>query len=183
MQERTGLSDAALISAVSQGDSGALQVLYERHCPWIGVRLLRRCNDPELVAEVVQDTFVGVWRGAAGFRGDGDVAGWIWGIAAKRLVSQLRHQRRTVDVFDVDSDRRVEASAEERVLMSVEYGDLGRALGALSPQMRAVVQATVLDGMTTREAAQLLGIPHGTVKTRLHRAKRLLRTELMEEPS
>jgi RNA polymerase sigma-70 factor (ECF subfamily) len=62
----------------------------------------------------------------------------------------------------------------------VEYGDLGAALAKLSPEMRAVVQATVLDGLTTREASRLLGVPRGTVKTRLHRAKAALRKELAE---
>ena len=52
---------------------------------------------------------------------------------------------------------------------------MGLALARLSPEMRAVVQATVLDGLTTREAAQLLGVPRNTVKTRLHRAKAQLR--------
>ena len=66
------------------------------------------------------------------------------------------------------------------MLLGVEYGDLGSALGRLSPQMRAVVQATVLDGLTTLEAARLLGIPQNTVKTRLHRAKAHLRENLNE---
>jgi RNA polymerase sigma-70 factor (ECF subfamily) len=180
MRELTAESDTVLMSAVSEGDTAALKVLYERHSPWIRVRLLRRCNDSEVVAEVVQDTFVAVWRGAARFRGEGAVAGWIWGIAAKRLISHLRRQRVTAEVLVAEADYRFESSAEERVLMSVEYGDLGRALGALSPELRAVVQATVLDGLSTREAAQLLSIPRGTVKTRLHRAKRLLRAELVE---
>jgi RNA polymerase sigma factor (sigma-70 family) len=64
------------------------------------------------------------------------------------------------------------------VLLGVEYGDLGTALRRLSPEMRAVVQATVLDGLSTRQAARLLGIPANTVKTRLHRAKAHLRNEL-----
>jgi RNA polymerase sigma-70 factor (ECF subfamily) len=75
---------------------------------------------------------------------------------------------------------RYEQSVEERVLAGVEYGDVGTALARLSPELRAVVQATVLDGLTTREASRLLGMPQGTVKTRLHRAKKLLRRELME---
>ena len=62
--------------------------------------------------------------------------------------------------------------------MGVEYGDLGTALDRLSPELRAVVQATVLDGLTTREAARLLGIPSGTVKTRMMRAKAQLREAL-----
>jgi RNA polymerase sigma-70 factor (ECF subfamily) len=67
---------------------------------------------------------------------------------------------------------------EDEVLIGVEHGDLGTALGRLSPELRAVVQATVLDGLTTREAATLLGIPQGTVKTRAARARRELREAL-----
>ena len=67
-----------------------------------------------------------------------------------------------------------------RCSLGVEYGHLGQALATLSPEMRAVVQATVLDGLTAREAGQLLGIPQNTVKTRLHRAKAQLRERLVE---
>jgi len=77
-----------------------------------------------------------------------------------------------------EKDLRLEESAEERVLLGVQYGDLGAALDRLSPELRAVVQATVLDGLTTREAARLLGIPSGTVKTRMMRAKAQLREAL-----
>jgi RNA polymerase sigma-70 factor (ECF subfamily) len=69
-------------------------------------------------------------------------------------------------------------SAEDRVLLGVEYGDLAGALQRLSPELRAVVQATVLDGLTTKEAGRLLGIPAGTVKTRMMRARAQLRGEL-----
>jgi RNA polymerase sigma-70 factor (ECF subfamily) len=69
-------------------------------------------------------------------------------------------------------------SAEEQVLTGVEYGDLAGALNRLSPQLRIVVQATVLDGLTSKEAAQLLGIPAGTVRTRLARAKAQMREAL-----
>ena len=72
----------------------------------------------------------------------------------------------------------VEPSAEERVLVGVEYGDLAGALDRLSPELRAVVQATVLDGLTTKEAGRLLGIPAGTVKTRMMRAKAQMREAL-----
>jgi len=81
---------------------------------------------------------------------------------------------------EVAAARAPEASAEDMVLLGVEYGDLGVALQRLSPEMRAVVQATVLDGLTTREAARLLGIPANTAKTRLHRAKAQLRQNLTE---
>ena len=71
------------------------------------------------------------------------------------------------------------ASAEEELLARVEHSDVGLAFARLSPDLQAVVQATVLDGLTTREAATLLGIPSGTVKSRMSRARTELREGLL----
>ncbi|MBW3651972.1 MAG: RNA polymerase sigma factor, partial [Actinobacteria bacterium] len=130
-----------------------------------------------VVDEVVQDTFLAVWRKPGSYRGTGSVAAWIWGVGIRRLIDQLR--RRRLPVQDMGDCGGVATSAEEQVLLGVEYGDLAGALNRLSPELRAVVQATVLDGLTTREAARLLGIPAGTVKTRLMRAKPQLREALL----
>ena len=65
------------------------------------------------------------------------------------------------------------------MLLGVHCGELGVALDQLSPELRAVVQATVLDGLSTKEAAMLLGIPAGTVKTRMMRARQQLREALV----
>jgi RNA polymerase sigma-70 factor (ECF subfamily) len=70
--ELAGRPDYELLRAVADGDTGALRVLYDRHSPWLTVRLVRRCNDRDLVAEVLQDTFVAVWQGAGRFRGEGN---------------------------------------------------------------------------------------------------------------
>ena len=180
MEDHASHSDEELLRAVADGDTIALRVLYGRHAPWVSVRLARRCNDPGVVAEVLQDTFAAVWRGAAGFRGEGEAAAWLWGVAIRRLVSRLRSRGHTLEVPVAEVFLGSALSVEEQVLSGVEYGDLGRALSRLSPEMRAVVQATVLDGLSTREASQLLGVHQGTVKTRLHRAKVQLRRELME---
>jgi RNA polymerase sigma-70 factor (ECF subfamily) len=128
-----------------------------------------------MVEEVAQETFVAVWRGAGRYRGSGEVPAWIWGIGIRRLISQLR-QRPAATTRAHPDDTMV--SAEDEVLRGVEHGDLGAALGRLSPDLRAVIQATVLDGLTTKEAATLLGIPQGTVKTRAARARRELREAL-----
>jgi RNA polymerase sigma-70 factor (ECF subfamily) len=173
-------NDAALIQALADGDEGALRTLFDRHAPWIYLRLARRCADPALVEEAVQDTFVAVWKKPSGYRASGEVAAWLWGIALRRLIDRLRRPARLADRF-----RRIalpspssEQSAEEQVLLGIQFGDLAGALNRLSPELRAVLQATALDGLTTREAARLLGIPVGTVKTRLMRARAQLRKEL-----
>ena len=169
--------DETLLVGVAERDIGAFRVLYERHAGWLALRLARRCNDRDLVADAVQDTFVAVWQKPRGFRGDGDIAAWLWGIAIRRLVSRLRQRTDVAAVFDSTGTA---PAAEDQVLLSVEYGDIGEALARLSPEMRAVIQAVVLDGLSAREAAQLLHVPVSSVKTRLYRAKAHLRAALAE---
>lgn len=171
--------DEELLEAVAGGDTRALELLYGRHAPWLLLRLSGRCADPGIVEEVVQDTFVAVWSKAATYRGTGEVAAWMWGIAIRRLISGLRRRPRGLtELLKAPGQAGIELSAEEQVLLGVEYGDLAGALNRLSPELRAVLQATVLDGLSTSEAAHLLGIPHGTVKTRLMRARAQLRAGL-----
>jgi RNA polymerase sigma-70 factor (ECF subfamily) len=171
-----GEADEDLLAAIGDGDRGALRQLYDRHAPWLLMRLRRRGADAPLAEEVVQDTFLAVWRKPHTYSGTGAVAAWIWGIGVRRLIDRLRQSRALQPLPQARDD--VIVSAEDQVLLGVEFGDLAGALARLSPELRAVVQATVLDGLTTREAAQLLGIPSGTVKTRMMRARAQLREEL-----
>ncbi len=177
--------DAALLRLVAAGDEGALGALYDRHAGWLLVRLGRRCASEDLVDQALQDTFVALWRQAGRFRGDGDVAAFLWGIAVRRLLDLLRRDSASAAVvvtepsaLTADARESVVRSAEEEVLLGVEYGRLGPALARLSPELRAAMQATVLDGLTYEEAARLLGVPAGTVKSRCHRARIELREAL-----
>ncbi len=176
--EDAAADDGALLRAVARGDAAALGTLHDRHAGWLHARLTRRCPDPETVRDVLQDTFVTVWQSAASHRG-GEAGGWLWVIAARRLVDAQRARTR--------ADRAVPAgtavpcaapSAEEHVLTGLEFGDVGAALDRMPPELREVLRATVVDGLTTREASHLLGIPEGTVKTRALRARRELRAAL-----
>jgi RNA polymerase sigma-70 factor (ECF subfamily) len=172
-----GATDEALLDAIAGGDRAALRTLYERHAPWLTLRLQRRCADPDTVDDALQDTFVAIWRSAKRYDGQGAVGAWIWGIGVRRLIDAIRRRPpREFAAYELAADD--EPSAEEQVLLNVEHGDLGGALNRLSPELRAVVQATVLDGLTTKEAGKLLGIPAGTVKTRMMRARTQLREEL-----
>lgn len=175
-------SDAELLASIVAGDRAAFEVFYRRYAAWLTIRLRYRCADDALVEDVVQETFLAIWRGGARYREQqqGDVAGWVWRIGFRRLVDALRGQGARDRLARVLAWRRWpdQSSAEEETLLGVEHGDLAGALSRLSPELRAVIQATVLDGLSTREAALLLGIPVGTVKTRAMRARRQLRQEL-----
>jgi RNA polymerase sigma-70 factor (ECF subfamily) len=180
--DRQDADDAELLDAVAGGDRASFEQLYRRYAPWLRLKLRYRCADASLVDDIVQEVFVAIWRGKARYqRQDGaEVAGWMWRLASRRLIDALRGDSARSRLRSVWSRLRAqdEPSAEDHVLLGVELGDLGQAIGRLSPDLRAVIQATVLDGLTTREAAVLLGIPTGTVKTRAMRARKLLREEL-----
>src|ERR1700727_3050000 len=144
----SGPGDEMLLLAVAERDMGAFRTLYERHAGLPAARLARRCNARDLVADAIQDTFVAVWQRPQGFRGDGDIAAWLWGIAIRRLVSRLRTRGSVAAVFE---QAEAAPAAEDQVLLSVEYGDIGQALARLSPEMRAFIQAGGLAGRSAKE--------------------------------
>ena len=174
-------TDAELLRAVGEGDEAALRILFDRHAAWITLRLRRRTSNEELVSDALQDTFVTVWRSSSRFRGEGDVGAWIWGIAIRQLLQRFRGKRLPVPARAelISAAAQVVRSAEDELLVAVEHGDVGTALRTLSPELRTVIKATVIDGLSTREAARLLDLPHGTVKSRLRAAKSRLREELI----
>lgn len=171
-------SDEELMAAIADGDRGALRDLHDAHAAWLQARLRRRCGDVDVVAEAVQDTFVAVWRSAGRWDGRAEPAAWIWGIAIRRLIGVLRTRNRWTPVGATGHECDAVIAAQDEIVLGIEHGDLASALGRLSPELREVLQATVLDGLTTREAAQLLRIPAGTVKTRAMRARQQLRGAL-----
>ncbi len=170
--------DRALVARIARRDRSALEQLYRRHAHWMTPRLESRCGDPDLVDMAIQDTFVSVWKSAKKYRGDGAVGAWLWGIAIRRLIDQMRKKRPTsVDLQAVGGLEHAMAF-EDTLIDNGTHGSLGVALRQLDPDLRAVLIATAIDGLTTKEAARLLGVPQGTVKTRLMRARQHLQETL-----
>lgn len=170
------VGDDELLASVARGDAEAFGELYDRHAGWLLLRLERRCPDRGLAEEVLQDAFVTVWRSAGGYT-PGAAGGWLWTVTSRRLVDALRRAGRNPEATAWESER-TSPGPEEELLTDLSYGDLRSALSQLSPELRQVLQATVLDGLSTGEAAVVLGIPQGTVKTRAARARAQLRAGL-----
>ncbi len=163
--------DRALVARIARGDRSALEQLYRRHAYWLTARLESRCSDPDLADMALQDTFVSVWKSAKKYRSDGAVGAWLWGIAVRRLIDLMRKRKPTPMAQDVLGTFDTAMSFEDNLIDSGLHGDLGHALRGLQPDLQAVLIATAIDGLTTKEAAQLLGVPQGTVKSRLSRAR------------
>lgn len=175
------LDEGELLRRIAKGDRRAFDELYRRTSPWLTARLRRRCADDDLVAEVLQDTYLAVWRSAGSQAQDsakGSAVGWLWTIAARRLVDAFRARARRERVPAVQTFATIAPAAEDEVLADGMDANLEQALLALPANLRQVLRAMVLDGLTTRETSVLLGMPEGTVKTYARRARIALREAL-----
>jgi len=173
--------EADLIRRTAKGDRRAFDEFYRRTSPWLLVRLRRRCADDDVVADVMQETYLAVWRAAGGFAGaaaSGSAVGWLWTIAANRLVDAFRRRARHDRVPQVQLVETTAAAAEDEVMAGRVGQDLEQALLALPPELRQVLRAMVLDGLSVRETSLLLSVPEGTVKSRARRARIALREAL-----
>lgn len=168
------LTDGELLARVAAGDEAAFDVLWSRHAPWLLLRLRRRA--PDEAADLLQETFLAAWRNARSFDG-ADAGGWLWTIASRRLID-ARRRAAAIAIPSDEAPSTVVASTEQQVLDDVFDPRLAGAIADLSPELVAALQATVVDGLSTREAALLLGVAEGTVKSRTSRARSFLRSRL-----
>ena len=173
--QHTEVDDVELLQRIATGDRRALTTLYDRHSPWLTVRLSRRCGDADLVDTAVQDTFLAVWGQARRYRPTGEVGAWSWTIGVRRLIDQLRKHPPPEPASDVT---RLAAVMSEEIPLALGHTPLGQVFATLDTELQVVLAATALDGLSNREAASLLGIPVGTVKSRLARARRLVKEAL-----
>ncbi|HEY4024642.1 MAG TPA: RNA polymerase sigma factor [Pseudonocardiaceae bacterium] len=175
------LDEADLLRRVGRGDRAAFEELYRRTSPWLLVRLNRRCADEQIVAEVMQETYLAVWRAADSFTGaeiGGSAVGWLWTVAARRLVDAFRRRAYHAQPPPAAAGPPIAPAAEEEALATDLGAEVGIALYRLAPELQQVLRAMVLDGLSVRETAVLLGLPEGTVKTRARRARIAMREAL-----
>jgi RNA polymerase sigma-70 factor (ECF subfamily) len=166
---------AALIRGVAKGDDLALRELFQRHAPWVAARL-RRAMPPDAVEDVLQETFIGVWRNAWSFRGDGEGGAWLWGIARRQAAMWLRKRGRSEVELQMDAP-----GGDDPAAAAADKADLQSALTKLGPAgsaHRELVRLLWEEGRSVAEVAEQMGIPEGTVKSRVYRVRRLLQAAL-----
>jgi RNA polymerase sigma-70 factor, ECF subfamily len=175
------MDDDDLLARVAAGDDTALRELFGRHAPWLAVRL-RAVLPAADVEDVLQETFLAAWRGAGGYRPQGACGGWLWGIARRQAALLLRRrglaERAGISLPD---DLAVGPAGHDPAEIALARADLEVAVAALGPEgspEREVWRLMYEQDRPVAEVAELLGVPPGTVKSRAHRARRLLRAAL-----
>jgi RNA polymerase sigma-70 factor, ECF subfamily len=175
------MDDDALIAAVARRDDTALRELFSRHAPWLAARL-RGVLPAAEVEDVLQETFLAVWRGAAGYRPEGVAGGWLWGIARRQAALWLRRRGPAELLLPalIAADGQHPGDPAEA---AVSRAELARAVGALGPEggtARETWRLMYVEDKSVAEVAELMGVSAGTVKSRAHRARRLMRAALRQ---
>ena len=168
-------SDEALLTAVADGDQTALRALYERHAS-ATLRLIRRLTSDQGVAEeILQETWLAVWRSAKGFRGESSARGWLMGVARRQAHNQLRKSRpQLADLSEAHEVPDPAPGVEEQIVREAEHSELLAAVRALPRHLREVLALVLVDELAYTEVATVLAIPVGTVKSRMSHARRRL---------
>ncbi len=170
--ERLVKTDERLIHRIARQDQTAFRELYERHADRVFRFALSHVGDRNLAEEVLQETMIAVWKGAARFRGDSKVTTWLLGIARNQAHSLLRQESRAgrTPALQAWTDDPHEAAA---IQVRVE-----RALATLPARQRELLHLVFYEQLSVAETADVLGIPEGTVKSRMFHARKALAKEL-----
>lgn len=167
--------DDALIAAIANGDERALRVLYERHAPWLAVRL-RRTLPASAVEDVLQETFLAVWRGAGRYRQAGDVGAWLWGIGRRQAATWARRHGKPTLALDLLGERPGrEPDPADQVAHRHEIGRALAAVGTTGAINERIARKALVEDRPLAEIAADLDMPLGTIKSRLHRIRKTLK--------
>ena len=179
--------DPALAALARDGDRAAFDELVRRHADGLYAVVVRLCAGRDEAEEITQEAFLRAWRGLPGFRGDAQFFTWLYRIGVNEARRQADGRRRRADVVVVSLDEQREHASRDRWVQPVdraERADLRRTLDAaiagLPRDQRAALVLRDVQGLSTAEAAGVLGLRESAFKSRQHHAREMLRAGLTD---
>lgn len=173
--------DRALIKAIAGGDAKALEKLFARNQTRVFRYLTRVVRNEAQAEELLNEVFLGVWQGAKRYEGRSEPSTWLLSIAHNKAVSSLR-KKREVSGYDDDMAASIEDDADTPEVSSQKLdkaAQIRAAMQGLSVEHREILDLVYYQEQTVSEAAEILGIPEATVKTRMFYARKKL-SELLK---
>ena len=175
-----GTDDRSLIKAIAGGDAKALERLFARHQTRVFRYLTRVVRNEAVAEELLNEVFLGAWQNAARYEGRSEPSTWLISIAHNKAVSSLR-KKREVSGYDEEAAGEIEDEADtpEVTVQKIDKAAAMRAaMKGLSTEHREILDLVYYQEQSVAEAAEILGIPEATVKTRMFYARKKL-SELM----
>jgi len=179
----TPVSDAELVRRFKEGERSAFAEIVRRYQDRVYTMCLRWMGDQQVAEEVAQDVFLALFRSLSGFRGDAQLSTWIYRVVINHCKNRrLYRRRRHADAHEPlegvpqeeSPDRQIADSgpATDAPLHAAQAGAvLNEALGALDEEQRQIIVLREMQDLSYEEIADILELPRGTVKSRLHRAR------------
>ncbi|MGA0286832.1 MAG: RNA polymerase sigma factor [Phycisphaerales bacterium] len=176
-----------LIERARGGDPSAIEGLVRRYQGSLHAFLLRRCGRPELAEDLVQESFVRVLRSLDRFDPRFRFSTWLFTIGRRLMVNHFQKMRPAYD-SEVVEGRSVEDAPPARDILERErresiLGAVEHALEGLNPSQRRIVRMFHEQGRSIQNIAGELGLPEGTIKSHLHRARRRMQEAIAAEPA
>ncbi|MFN8123600.1 MAG: sigma-70 family RNA polymerase sigma factor [Thermoleophilia bacterium] len=178
------LADEDLVARVATGDAGAFEVVYDRHARVAFSLAFRLLGDRAAAEDLVQDAFLSVWRGADRFSPAlGSVRTWVLSIVHHRGIDRLRSsaaaaRRELALQQEAHVGGGQQERTEDRAIDGALAPSLHRGLDDLPDDQGRVVRLAYFGGFTHHEIAEMLGLPLGTVKSRLRLGLERLRMSM-----
>jgi RNA polymerase sigma-70 factor (ECF subfamily) len=175
------LSDEALLALCSRADENALGELYDRYGRVAYGLALRIVRDRALAEDAVQEAFLAVWRSAGAFLAEqGKPSTWILTLVHRRAVDLVRREeRRRAEPLE-DTDHPTGEATDEEAWLRAQRQVVQEALRKLPPEQREAIELAYYGGFTQSELAERLGLPLGTIKSRMFTGLKRLRELLAE---
>jgi RNA polymerase sigma-70 factor, ECF subfamily len=164
------LPDDALLARHADGDKAAFGVLVTRHRDRAWAVALRTTGNPNDAADAVQDAFVKAYRTVGSFRGDALFTTWLHRIVVNACLDQMR-KTRARPTSPLDEDTAAVADPADPIGRTELGHDVVSALSRISVDQRTAIVLVDVEGYSVQEAASILGVPEGTVKSRCHRGR------------
>ncbi len=172
MSSGRAADETALIERARQGDSEAFEVIVRTHADAVYGHALRFFGDPATAEDAAQEVFIKVFRSLPSFDGRSSMSTWLYRVTRNTCLDLFRQgRRRAVPVDPVDLADRIEQDFSAAV---IDTQLLEQAIAALQPEDRDALGAVGLFGLSYAEAADVLEVPVGTVKSRVFRARKAL---------
>jgi RNA polymerase sigma-70 factor (ECF subfamily) len=170
-----GAIDPGTLTRARRGDQRAFAAIVRHYDAGLRALAFRLLGDRTRMDDALQETYVKAYRALPRFREESDLGTWLYRIAYNACVDELK---RTHAVVDLDSLRERAERSPDLLETAAIRQSLASALAELQPEDRAAVLLVDAQGFDYRSAGEILGIPEGTIASRLNRARAALRHEL-----
>ena len=177
------MDELRTVARAKQGDADAFALLVQTYETSVYRLALRMCGNAHDAEEVAQEAFMAAWKGLPSFRGESKFSSWLYQLTTNEAINFLRKEKRHRAATPLEDE--IEPATGDTAHQAAETKELHQALQqaleALTPEHRQIFLLRQMRQLSYEEIGRLLGLESGTVKSRLNRAKKQLRQNLLQQ--